>query len=74
MDRNKITTRVKRAPSLRQLEREIRAQQLFRWHCQQEYVECVVDGRSGFRMTARYPAPWHKPRGTRSDSLWHPDR
>jgi hypothetical protein len=61
-----------KGPRLRQLEREIRAAQFFRWHCLQEFRECVVDGRSGFRMVARFPGPHLKPRGRLADSLWRP--
>jgi hypothetical protein len=72
MSEKHCTPRVKRQP-LRQIEREIRAQKLFRWHCQQTYVECVVDGKRGFQMTARFSRPPLKPRGFRADPLWRPN-
>jgi hypothetical protein len=69
MDGSKGITPVKapRRTSLRQLEREMRARDFFRWHAQQHFVETG----GGFRLTAKYPTR-DGGKGHRADSLNHP--
>jgi hypothetical protein len=84
MEQDKSTARVKRALSLRELERErlkrtptrelarqIRATEFFHWHCRQGYFEVVIDGRAAFRLTVKnvYRSDGN---GRRADSLDHP--
>ncbi len=69
LDENNYTARVK-SDDLRHLE-QLRAQDLFRWHCRQAYTECVVDGHRIFRLSAKRAAHIDR-KGRRADTLCHP--
>jgi hypothetical protein len=62
---------LRRTP-VRYLAKQIRDRDFFRWHCSQAFAECVADGRSAFRLTVRFKAPYLPRRSRRMNSLWHP--